>query len=87
MYVQHVNIASRMESNGVAGRVNISESTYELVKDKFNCSYRGKINAKNVGDIDMYFVDSEKASDDVEAPHEVINTRAKPVTRLEEVAS
>ncbi len=54
-----VNIASRMESNGEPGRVNISASTYELVKDEFECSYRGKIYAKNVGEIDMYFVEKE----------------------------
>jgi class 3 adenylate cyclase len=54
-----VNIASRMESNGLPGRVNISADTYELVKDRFECSYRGKIDAKNVGEIDMYFVDRE----------------------------
>ena len=52
-----VNIASRMESSGEAGKVNISGSTYELVKDKFNCTYRGKIEAKNKGEIDMYFVE------------------------------
>ncbi len=54
-----VNIASRMESNGAPGQVNISASTYEMVKDKFHCTYRGKIHAKNVGEIDMYFVESE----------------------------
>ena len=54
-----VNIASRMESNGAPGQVNISASTYELVKNEFTCSYRGKIYAKNVGDIDMYFVEGE----------------------------
>ena len=54
-----VNIASRMESNGASGRVNISASTYELVKHEFECSYRGKIYAKNVGDVDMYFVERE----------------------------
>lgn len=54
-----VNIASRMESNGEAGRVNISAQTYELVKDRFICSYRGKIDAKNVGEVDMYFVERE----------------------------
>lgn len=53
-----VNIASRMESSGEAGRVNISETTYELVKDKFTCTHRGKISAKNKGEIDMYFVES-----------------------------
>ncbi len=51
-----VNIASRMESSGEAGKINISGSTYELVKEKFNCVYRGKIEAKNKGMIDMYFV-------------------------------
>jgi class 3 adenylate cyclase len=51
-----VNVASRMESSGQEGQVNISGSTYELVKDKFNCMHRGKINAKNKGEIDMYFV-------------------------------
>ncbi|MBL0341087.1 MAG: tetratricopeptide repeat protein [Bacteroidetes bacterium] len=53
-----VNIASRMESSGEAGKVNISGSTYELVKDKFNCTHRGKIMAKNKGEIEMYFVSS-----------------------------
>lgn len=52
-----VNIAARMESSGEAGRVNISEATYELVKDKFNCTCRGKIVAKNKGEMNMYFVD------------------------------
>jgi adenylate cyclase len=52
-----VNIASRMESSGEAGKVNISEATYELVKDKFHCIPRGKISAKNKGEIEMYFVE------------------------------
>ena len=51
-----VNIASRMESASEPGRINISGSTYELIKDKFQCEYRGKIHAKNKGEIDMYFV-------------------------------
>lgn len=55
-----VNIASRMESNGEPGQVNISAATYELVKDRFACQYRGKIYAKNVGEIDMYFIDHER---------------------------
>ncbi len=52
-----VNIASRMESSGEVGKVNISGATYELVKDNFLCTYRGKIQAKNKGEIDMYFVE------------------------------
>ncbi|CAN5565851.1 hypothetical protein BH11BAC1_BH11BAC1_21460 [soil metagenome] len=52
-----VNIASRMQSSGEVGKVNISGSTYLLVKDKFTCIHRGKIEAKNKGLIDMYFVE------------------------------
>ena len=54
-----VNIASRMESNGQPGMLNISSTLYEQIKDRFDCTYRGKIYAKNVGEIDMYFVNSE----------------------------
>jgi class 3 adenylate cyclase/Flp pilus assembly protein TadD len=52
-----VNTASRMESSGSPGKVNISNSTYEIVKDKFLTTHRGKIEAKNKGTIDMYFVE------------------------------
>jgi class 3 adenylate cyclase len=52
-----VNTASRMESSGETGRVNISGTTYELIKDKFICTHRGKVKAKNKGEIDMYFVE------------------------------
>ena len=51
-----VNTASRMESSGVAGRINISRATYERVKDFFDGEYRGPIAAKNKGEIEMYFV-------------------------------
>ena len=52
-----VNVASRMESQGVPGKVNISGSTYEMIKHNFQCTYRGKIEAKNKGEVDMYFVE------------------------------
>jgi class 3 adenylate cyclase len=52
-----VNIASRMESSGAPGKVNISGTTYELVKDRFECIHRGMIEAKNKGLVDMYFVE------------------------------
>jgi class 3 adenylate cyclase len=51
-----VNIASRMESNSEPGRINISENTFELVKDAFACDYRGEISVKNRGTMKMYFV-------------------------------
>ena len=56
-----VNTAARMESSGEAGQVNISGITYELVKDVFHCTYRGKIEAKNKGELDMYFVQERLA--------------------------
>lgn len=52
-----VNVAARMEQHSEAGKINMSGSTYELVKDKFKCVHRGKIQAKNKGEIDMYFVE------------------------------
>lgn len=51
-----VNTASRMESSGEPGKINISGETYELVKEYFECEYRGKIPAKNKGEVDMYYV-------------------------------
>lgn len=54
-----VNVASRMESSGEAGKVNISSATYTFIKDHYNCTHRGKISAKNIGEVDMYFVDAE----------------------------
>lgn len=52
-----VNVASRMESNGQAGRVNISADTYQHVKDFFACTHRGSRQVKGKGEIEMYFVD------------------------------
>ena len=52
-----VNTASRMESNGQVGKVNISGTTYEIIKEKYKCIHRGKIEAKHKGEIDMYFVE------------------------------
>jgi len=51
-----VNTASRMESSGEPEKVNISGTTYNLVKDFFVCEYRGKLPVKYKGNIDMYFV-------------------------------
>ena len=56
-----VNIASRMESNSEAGKVNISAATAEMLNGSYQLQARGKIAAKNVGEIEMFFVE-EKAS-------------------------
>jgi len=54
-----VNTAARMEQNSEPGKINISGATFELVKNEYNCIHRGKIAAKNKGDIDMYFVEDK----------------------------
>ncbi len=51
-----VNIASRMEGSSDIGKINIGEQTYLLVKDTFDCEYRGKKEVKNRGPVKMYFV-------------------------------
>ena len=55
-----VNTASRMESSGEVGQVNISEATYAVVKEQagrlFDFTPRGKVQAKGKGEMEMYFV-------------------------------
>ena len=51
-----VNVAARVEAAGEPGRINVSESTYNLIRYRYDCDYRGKLEAKNKGMIDMYFV-------------------------------
>ncbi len=57
-----VNMGARMESSGEPAKVNISEATYSLVKDKFKCIPRGKVAAKGKGEVEMYFVEGKKAA-------------------------
>lgn len=51
-----VNLASRMESSGEIGKVNISNATYELIKDEFICEYRGNVPVKGNVSMEMYFL-------------------------------
>ncbi len=53
-----VNVASRMESNSERGKINVSENTYALIKDTFDCEYRGEIEVKNKGMMKMYYVNN-----------------------------
>ncbi len=53
-----VNVASRMETMSEPGKINIGENTYELVKESFECEYRGEIAVKNRSAIKMYFIKS-----------------------------
>ncbi|MBI1266521.1 MAG: hypothetical protein GC193_03715 [Cryomorphaceae bacterium] len=52
-----VNTASRMESSGAPNCINISGATHAIIKDKFKCTARGFVAAKNKGDMEMYFVE------------------------------
>jgi len=52
-----VNTASRMESSGEPGKINVSEELYLIVKDIFNFSYRGEIEAKGKGKMKMYLLE------------------------------
>jgi class 3 adenylate cyclase len=54
-----VNMASRMESNGMPGSVNLSAYTYDLVRHDVDCAYRGKIDVKGKGIVDMYYVEAK----------------------------
>ncbi|RYE23230.1 MAG: adenylate/guanylate cyclase domain-containing protein, partial [Sphingobacteriaceae bacterium] len=67
-----VNTAARMEQNSTSGKINVSETTYNLVKDTFAFTYRGEIEAKNKGALKMYFLDQANLSSS--------DTEALPVT-------
>lgn len=56
-----VNVAARMESSGEPGRVVISESTHHRVKDGFECSPRGRVECKNKGMLDTFFLGSPRS--------------------------
>jgi len=55
-----VNTAARMQQNGFEGKINVSGTTYELIKHRFHCAPRGRIEAKNKGLVDMYFVEGRR---------------------------
>jgi len=59
-----VNTAARMETGSEPGRINISGATYALLQNEFACTYRGKLAAKNKGEIDMYFLDGPSREDE-----------------------
>ena len=57
-----VNTASRMESQGTPGRIQITQATYELIKDEFDCESRGAITVKGKGEMDVWFVVGRRAT-------------------------
>ena len=70
-----VNTASRLESSGAAGRVNISGATYKLVQEFFECEFRGQVAAKHKGEIDMYFVNGIRRELSVDGAGQAANQK------------
>lgn len=57
-----VNTAARMEQTGVPGKINVSEVTHRILKEKYHFTYRGEVEAKNMGELRMYFLEGKKYS-------------------------
>ena len=76
-----VNVASRMETKSKPGKINVSESTYELLKDHYECEYRGEIDVKNKGMMKMFFVNGPKISNDASDQVETINETGETLTK------
>ncbi|HVU17627.1 MAG TPA: adenylate/guanylate cyclase domain-containing protein [Candidatus Didemnitutus sp.] len=55
-----VNFASRLQSTSLEGRINVSDATYQLLKDKFNFTPRGTVISKGVGEVSTYLLDGRK---------------------------
>ena len=73
-----VNIAARMETNSEPGKINISQNTFELVRDNYSMEYRGEIEAKNRGMLKMYFVEHlEKTGDKSKAGDTTIEVESE----------
>ena len=72
-----VNVASRMESSGTAGQINISQETFEQLKYLFDCEFRGNVKAKNKGEVKMYFLNGISARLSVNGAGRVPNSDFK----------
>ena len=55
-----VNTAARLEKNSEPNKINISSSLYQIIKDKYDCTLRGNISVKGLGEIPMYFLNGLK---------------------------
>lgn len=57
-----VNVASRMESLSQPGRINVSQNTYELIKEQYVCEERGEVFVKNKGNMKMFYVKNKNVT-------------------------
>ncbi len=51
-----VNMASRMESHGLPGKIQITRTTWELVQDEFDCETRGVVEVKGKGQVETWYL-------------------------------
>ena len=63
-----VNLASRMESHGVAGQIHVSEAVYKRIKDRFRMESRGDIEIKGKGPMPTYLVDDNDSAANHHSP-------------------
>ncbi len=77
-----VNVASRLESSGEVGMVNVFMSTYEAIKEYFECEYRGEVEAKNKGKIAMYFVRRIKSNYSEDKDGKIPNEKFRNIVML-----
>lgn len=75
-----VNVAARMENHGVPGQINVSQQTYDHIKEYFDCTYRGKIEAKYMGHVHMYIVNNIKKE------YSVNGNGSTPTEELKQIA-
>ena len=59
-----VNTASRMESHGAPGKIQITRATYDLLKDEFICSPRGTVLVKGKGPMETWYLDGQRSACD-----------------------
>jgi adenylate cyclase len=71
-----VNTASRMESHSEPGRIHLSEATYELIRDEFDCEPRGTIEVKGKGPMRTWFLVGERHAFAERAPEGVAAVRS-----------
>jgi len=71
-----VNTASRMESHGTPGRIQITRATYELVADEFVCEPRGAVAIKGKGEVEAWYVVGAKGAARSDLGEQRVETRA-----------
>ena len=76
-----VNTASRMESHGTPGRIQITRATYELLADEFECEPRGTIAVKGKGEIEAWYLIRPLGSSDNGVPSKTARFRRKTYDR------